>query len=76
MMMVRAYFFFEDFLVAFFAGLAAFFVAIMLTTFHAVRDLPVAHSWHNSPERSGNLSSCLEWGSREETTADDLQQWL
>ncbi len=49
--MVRAYFFFA-FLVAFLAGFA-FFVAITLTTFHAVRDLPVAHSWHNTPESSG-----------------------
>ena len=53
--MVRAYFFFEDFLVAFFAGLAAFFVAIMLTTFHAVRDLPVAPTWQNVPDRSGKV---------------------
>ena len=59
--MVRAYFFF-DFLVAFFAGLAAFFVAIMLTTFHAVRDLPVAHSWHNTPESSGNFEIALGVG--------------
>ena len=46
------YLFFDDFLV-FFA--AFFFVAILLTTFHAVRDLPVAHPWHQVPDRSGKL---------------------
>ena len=48
------YFFFDDFLV-FFA--AFFFVAILLTTFHAVRDLPVAHPWHQVPDDSGKLFS-------------------
>jgi len=44
-----AYRFFEpffDFLAAF------FFVAILLTTFHAVRDLSVALTWHQVPDRS------------------------
>ena len=51
--MVRAYFFFAVFLGAFLATF--FFAAIMLTTFHAVRDLPVALTWHNTPEFSGKL---------------------
>jgi hypothetical protein len=47
------YFFFADF----FVFLAAFFfVAIMLTTFRAVRDLSVAHPWHRVPDRSGKLT--------------------
>jgi hypothetical protein len=47
------YFFFD----AFFVFLAAFFfVAIMLTTFRAVRDLSVAHPWHRVPDRSGKLT--------------------
>jgi hypothetical protein len=47
-----AYFFFDDFFAAFLAG-AFFLAAIMLTTFHAVRDLPVAPTWQNTPECSG-----------------------
>jgi hypothetical protein len=40
---VEAYFFFAVFLLLdFFAAFAGFLAAIMLTTFHAVRDLPVA----------------------------------
>jgi hypothetical protein len=50
-MVMSGYFFFEDFLAAFLA--AFFFAAILLTTFHAVRDLPVAPDWHNAPEFSG-----------------------
>jgi len=50
------YFFFD----AFFVFLAAFFfVAIMLTTFRAVRDLSVAHPWHRVPDRSGKLTRAL-----------------
>jgi hypothetical protein len=48
----RVYFFFDDFLLPpldFFAPpLAAFFVAILLTTFHAVRDPHGRASGHNS----------------------------
>jgi hypothetical protein len=49
---VSSYLFFADFLV-FLA--AFFFVAILLTTFHAVRDLSVAHPWHQVPDRSDKL---------------------
>jgi hypothetical protein len=52
------YFFFD----AFFVFLAAFFfVAIMLTTFRAVRDLSVAHPWHRVPDRSGKLTRIGSW---------------
>jgi hypothetical protein len=51
--LVIAYFFFDDFFADFLAALAAFFVAIMLTTFHAVRDLPVAPTWQKTPDLSG-----------------------
>jgi hypothetical protein len=74
--MVRAYFFLAVFFVAFFAGLDAFFVAIMLTTFHAVRDLPVAHSWHNTPERSGNMCSNFCGETMERRRPMTLQHWL
>jgi len=58
---MSCYFFFD----AFFVFFAAFFlVAILLTTFHAVRDLPVALTWHQVPDRSGKLT-CV-WG-------DDLE---
>jgi hypothetical protein len=43
---------------------AFFFVAIMLTTFRAVRDLSVAHPWHRVPDRSGKLTRDLEMGNR------------
>jgi hypothetical protein len=32
-----------------------FDAAIVFTTFHAVRDLPVAPSWQNVPDVSGKL---------------------
>jgi hypothetical protein len=49
---LRYFFFFADFFaVVFFAGF--FLAAIRFTTFHAVRDLPVAHSWHHAPARAG-----------------------
>jgi len=48
------YFFFADFFAAFLAG-AFFFAAIKLTTFHAVRDLPVAPTWQNTPDFSGKV---------------------
>jgi hypothetical protein len=56
------YFFFdEDFLLPPFfeeeEDLPPFLAAIQLTTFHAVRDLPVALTWQDSPECSGNLNS-------------------
>jgi hypothetical protein len=55
---VSAYFFFDAFLLLFFADLAAaFLVAIALTTFHAVRDLPVAPTWQKAPDFSGQLES-------------------
>jgi hypothetical protein len=41
------------FAVLFFA--AAFFVAILFTTFHAARDLTVAHPWQNPSDFSGDL---------------------
>ncbi|MEO8033585.1 MAG: hypothetical protein ABI837_04085, partial [Acidobacteriota bacterium] len=48
-------------LAAFFAGLEAlddfFDAAIVLTTFHAVRDLPVAPTWQKTPDLSGNLDA-------------------
>jgi hypothetical protein len=49
-----AYFFFADFFAAFLAG-AFFLAAIMLTTFHAVRDLPVAPTWQKTPDFAGKL---------------------
>jgi hypothetical protein len=50
------YFFFD----AFFDFFAAFFlVAIMLTTFHAVRDLTVALTWHYVPDRSDKFFSIV-----------------
>jgi hypothetical protein len=55
------YRFFDDFLL-FLA--AFFFVAIMLTTFRAVRDLSVAHPWHQVPDRSGKLA-CVGGGESE-----------
>lgn len=56
----EAYFFFEDFLLLldfFDEDLAADFfdAAILFTTFHAVRDLPVAPSWQNALDRSSKL---------------------
>jgi hypothetical protein len=36
---------------------AAFLVAIALTTFHAVRDLPVAPTWQKTPDISGKLEN-------------------
>jgi len=57
---MACYFFFDAFL-DFFA--AFFLVAILFTTFHAVRDLPVALTWHYVPDRSDKLFS-LEVGTR------------
>ncbi len=48
--MVMTYLFFDDFLLDFLA--AFFFAAIAFTTFHAVRDLPVALTWQKAPEVS------------------------
>lgn len=56
------YLFFDDFLV-FLA--AFFFVAILLTTFHAVRDLSVALTWHQVSDRSDKLD-CVGGGGLEE----------
>lgn len=57
------YFFFEDFLLPpFFEALPPFLAAIQLTTFHAVRDLPVALTWQDMSDRSGNLRSDLRKG--------------
>ena len=51
--LVMSYLFFEDFLPPF---LPPFFLAaIELTTFHAVRDLPVALTWQKAPDGSGKL---------------------
>jgi hypothetical protein len=48
-------------LAAFLAGLEAlddfFAAAIVLTTFHAVRDLSVAPTWQKTPDLSGNLNA-------------------
>jgi hypothetical protein len=41
----------------FFEALPPFLAAIQLTTFHAVRDLPVALTWQDVPDRSGNFDS-------------------
>src|SRR6185369_11936378 len=54
------YFFFDDFFAAFLAG-AFFLAAIELTTFHAVRDLPVAPTWQKTPDCSGK-PECDERG--------------
>jgi hypothetical protein len=57
------YLFLDDFFPPF---LAAFFLAAMLfTTFHAVRDLPVALTWQKAPECSGRLA-CVDGGEWEE----------
>jgi len=37
--------------------LPPFLAAIQLTTFHAVRDLPVALTWQDVPDRSDNFDS-------------------
>jgi len=71
---VIAYFFFDDFFADFLAALAAFFVAIMLTTFHAVRDLPVAPTWQTTPDLSGK-SSAGGWGKLGDSP-DDLRHSL
>jgi hypothetical protein len=52
------YFFFDAF---FFLDPPFFLAAMLFTTFHAVRDLSVAHSWHYVPDRSDKLFS-LEVG--------------
>jgi len=64
------YFFFD----AFFVFLPPFFfVAIMLTTFRAVRDLSVAHPWHRVPNRSGKLNRAFRgWDPCGETSDDQL----
>jgi hypothetical protein len=60
--LLLAYFFFDDFLLL----LEDFFdeepleddffdAAILLTTFHAVRDLPVAPTWQKTPACAGKL---------------------
>lgn len=54
-----SYLFFDDFLLDFFEDLADFFAAIELTTFHAVRDLPVAPTWQTAPDCAGRLVSSL-----------------
>jgi hypothetical protein len=54
-MVMTSYFFFEDFLLLFLAA-AFFFAAIELTTFHAVRDLTVALTWHNALDCSSKLA--------------------
>jgi hypothetical protein len=51
---MNSYLFFEDFLPPFFAA-AFFFVAIQLTTFHAVRDLTVALTWQFALDRSSTI---------------------
>jgi hypothetical protein len=52
--MLVFYLFLDDFLLDFFE---AFFLAAMrFTTFHAVRDLPVALTWQKAPDRSGKLA--------------------
>jgi hypothetical protein len=57
---MSCYFFFD----AFFDFFAFFLVAILLTTFHAVRDLAVALIGHQVPDRSGKLA-CIEIGDLE-----------
>lgn len=50
------YLFFEDFLPPFFEPpLLPFFVAILFTTFHAVRDLTVALTWQFALDRSNTI---------------------
>ena len=49
------YFFFD----AFFFFAAFFLVAIVFTTFHAVRDLSVALTWHYVPDRSDKFVSIV-----------------
>jgi hypothetical protein len=56
-------------LLDFLAG-AFFFAAIKLTTFHAVRDLPVAPTWQQKPDFSGQLS--FAWRLEREGRDDDL----
>jgi len=51
---MNSYLFFEDFLPPFFDA-AFFFVAIQLTTFHAVRDLTVALTWQFALDRSSTI---------------------
>lgn len=64
---VSAYFFFAVFLLLFLEDLAAaFLVAISLTTFHAVRDLPVAPTWQKVLDRSSKLD-CDVLGDTSET---------
>ena len=52
-----------------------FDAAIVFTTFHAVRDLPVAPSWQNSPDGAGNLE-CSRKSEAGESYADDQQHPL
>ena len=60
-MMVIYFFFDEDFLLPPFfdddEDLPPFLAAIQLTTFHAVRDLPVALTWQDMSDRSGKFDS-------------------
>src|SRR5262249_9113569 len=63
-----SYFFFD----AFFFFPPFFFVAIMLTTFRAVRDLSVAHPWHRVPNCSGKLTRDCCGGGPCGERSDDL----
>jgi hypothetical protein len=60
--------------------LPPFLAAIQLTTFHAVRDLPVALTWQDVPDRSGKLISIsMRWGEecrRPSTSTERLIQHL
>ncbi|HET7712157.1 MAG TPA: hypothetical protein VFL80_09540 [Thermoanaerobaculia bacterium] len=53
---MKRYFFFDDFLLPPFLAVAFFLLAILLTTFHAVRDLSVALTWQTTPDLSGKLA--------------------
>ena len=70
---MKVYFFLAVFVVFFAAFFAGFLAAIVLTTFHAVRDLPVALLGITRRILSGKLVIVGE-GNREETGADDLRQ--
>jgi len=56
-MVMSGYFFFDDFLAPPFLAppLPPFFAAILLTTFHAVRDLTVAPTWQIAPDSPAQL---------------------
>ena len=62
--MLFSYLFLDDFFAAF---LPPFFLAAMLfTTFHAVRDLPVAPTWQKAPENFSGKLACVVAGDWEE----------